>query len=132
MSDASKIKNLILREMREIYYGDRTNIKDWMGFPIDDENRPSYHHISKCMDLKKNDEEYYATVNNGAYLGKKSHELLHQLEQVDREMYELWQSLFRSINHMRTYPSPEIWELISIYQEATLNILKEKSNQKQR
>ena len=132
MSDASKIKNLILQEMREIYYGDRTNILDWMGFPIDDENVPSYHHINRSMDLKSMGEEYYATVENGAYLGKKSHEILHTLEHIDTEMYNAWQSLFRTINHMRTYPSPEIWELISLYHDVTLNMINEKSNKKQR
>ena len=132
MSDASKLKNLVLRQMRDIYYGDRTNIMDWMGFPIDDENIPSYHHLTKSMDLKESGEDYYATVSNGAYLGKKSHDLLHKLEHIDPEMYELWRSLFYTINHHHDYPTPEMWELINLYKEATLNILKENNIKKQR
>ena len=57
--------------MKKIYYPEGVEYIDWMGFRITEENKPSYHHIVKKEDLKKEHENYDATVDNGAYLGKK-------------------------------------------------------------
>ena len=60
----------------------------------------------------KQGESIEATVENGAYLGKKSHEMLHQIEQLDPELYECWNDLFLMINKMRIYPIQDVWEMI--------------------
>ena len=116
-----KLNNDVLKRMKKIYYPEGVEYIDWMGFRITEENKPSYHHIVKKEDLKKEHENYDATVDNGAYLGKKSHELLHKIEVRDISLYEMWNDLFVLINKSKSYPS-----------ESTLNMiydLKDKSLQ---
>ena len=83
-----KINNEILKQMKKIYYTKESNYIDWMGFKIDDINKPSYHHIEKAENLRNNNESDIATIDNGAYLGKKSHELLHKIEVLDKDLYD--------------------------------------------
>ena len=75
-----KINNEILKQMRKIYYEKGKTYLDWMGFKLTEENKPSYHHIIKAETLRKSNGSDIATIENGAYLGKKSHELLHKIE----------------------------------------------------
>ena len=118
-----KINNEILKEMKKIYYKKGYEYIDWMGFKIDDINKPSYHHIEKAEDLRNDNKSDIATIDNGAYLGKKSHELLHQIEMLDEDLYNSWNYLFRVINKMRRYPIDDIWKLIYYLKDKSIELV---------
>lgn len=98
----------VLHQMRKVFYPNGMPYLDWMGFVIDDDNKPSYHHIFEKRNLFHKE----ATVSNGAYLGKRSHELLHRIELRDKELYDQWNNLFRLINYIHQYPDDHIWNVI--------------------
>ena len=108
----AKERQTVLKQMKQIYYTGIDNRIDWMGYPITEINKPSYHHIVKREDLLSRGESISATVENGAYLGKKSHEMLHLLEQIDYDLYLCWNDLFKVISNMRIYPVVLIWDTI--------------------
>ena len=118
-----KINNLVLKEMKKIYYSNKNEYIDWMGFKITEINKPSYHHITKVEDLKKENLSSIATLSNGAYLGKKSHELLHQIETIDKELYDSWNYIFLVINNMNIYPIEDIWKIVFELQDKSLNLI---------
>lgn len=118
-----KINNEILKEMKKIYYPKGYPYLDWMGFKIDDINKPSYHHIEKAENLRNNNESDIATIDNGAYLGKKSHELLHKIEVLDKDLYDSWNYLFLLINKMKTYPIDDVWDLVYELKDKSLNLV---------
>jgi len=122
-----KLNNEILHQMRKIYYPKDKEYIDWMGFKITEENKPSYHHITKAEDLRKNKESDIASLDNGAYLGKKSHELLHKIENIDKDLYEAWNYLFLLINKMKTYPIDDVWTMVEVLKEKSLDITNEKN-----
>lgn len=106
----------VLEEMKNIYYpnmkiGDSKYL-DWMGYPITNENTPSYHHIKKYIKIKSNKEAEQTTIENGAYLGEYSHIALHQIEKVDKNLYNRWNDLFKQIIIIGTYPNKETWSNI--------------------
>lgn len=103
--------------MKQIYYPKGCNYIDWMGYKITEENKPSYHHIEKAEELRGKKECDDATLENGAYLGKKSHELLHRIEVNDIELYNSWNYLFQLINKTGSYPTEDIWKLVFILKE---------------
>ena len=115
----SEINRTVLHDMRKIYYREDTPYIDWMGYKITDENKPSYHHIEKKEDLKKEEKDPTASVENGAYLGKKSHELLHRIEIVDKDLYDSWNYLFLVINRMKCYPIEDLWKMVDILRQKT-------------
>ena len=125
-----KNKQDVLKRMRSIYYGNISPRYDWMGYLITEENKPSYHHIVKAEDLKKNNESYDATVENGAYLGKVSHEMLHQIELLDHDLYESWNYLFLIINRMGIYPIPDVWNMVYNLRDVSEKLLYEYKNSK--
>ena len=125
MSTNSKNNQIILKEMKKIYYSKDKEYKDWMGYQITEDNKPSYHHIMKQEELKKKKISVNATVENGAYLGKHSHEKLHHIELMDKELYECWNYLFLVINKMKIYPIPDVWKMIEDMQSSTENTLQE-------
>lgn len=122
-----KINNEILKQMKKIYYSKNKEYIDWMGFKITEINKPSYHHITKAEDLRKNNESDIATIDNGAYLGKKSHELLHKIEYLDKDLYDSWNYLFLIINKMETYPIDDVLTIIFELQEKSINLVEEKT-----
>ena len=122
-----KVNNEVLKRMKIIFYPKGSLYYDWMGFKITDENKPSYHHIIKAEDLRKKKEDDIATIENGAYLGKKSHELLHKIEVIDKDLYDSWNSLFMVINKKREPISDELWDEIYRLKTKTLKCL-EKDN----
>ena len=99
-----------------------------MGFRITEENKPSYHHIIKAEELRHNKESDIATIENGAYLGKKSHELLHKIEVIDKDLYDLWNNLFLEINRLGTYPTEELWSMVYILQDKSIHCLDKSKN----
>ena len=113
-----------LERMRKIYYptGEEENL-DWMGYPITEENHPSYHHIVKVEELLRMRRCINPCVPNGAYLGKKSHEKLHHIEILDYELYLCWNYLFQLINRMKCYPLPDVWEMVKSLQKKTEELL---------
>ena len=113
--------------MRKIFYPKGSLYIDWMGFKITDENKPSYHHIEKAEELRKKNESDVATIYNGAYLGKKSHELLHKIEMIDKELYNNWNELFLEINKLRMYPTEEIWNKVFDLQIESIKIIENNS-----
>lgn len=123
MRKTIKLNNEILKQMRKIYYPKDREYIDWMGFKITEENKPSYHHIKKAEDLRKENEDDEATIENGAYLGKKSHEILHNLENIDKDLYEAWNHLFLVINKMKCYPIDDVFIMIYNLQKKTEDIL---------
>lgn len=112
----------ILRQMKKIYYPQNKEYLDFMGFRITNENYPTYHHIVKARTQKDNNEDSTPIISNGAYLGKKSHDLLHRIEHKDKELYEAWNKIFEIIVEMKIYPIDDIWNMIFDLQERTLEI----------
>ena len=125
-----KNKQDVLKRMRSIYYGNISPRYDWMGYLITEENKPSYHHIVKAEELKKNNESDEATIENGAYLGKVSHEMLHQIELLDHDLYESWNYLFLIINRMGIYPIPDVWKMVYNLRDISENLLYSDKNSK--
>ena len=118
-----KLNNEILKQMKKIYYQKDKEYIDWMGFKITEENKPSYHHIIKKEDLKKEKENYDATIENGAYLGKKSHEFLHKIEVIDIDLYNAWNHLFLLINKSYNYPNQDMLDMIYELKIKSLNLI---------
>ena len=112
-----KINNEVLKRMKKIYYEKDFEYLDWMGYKITEENKPSFHHIEKAEDLRKKKENDDASIENGAYLGKKSHELLHRIEVNNKELYNSWNELFLLINKLGHYPTEEIWNMVFILKD---------------
>lgn len=110
--NCAKQRQLILKKMKYIYYKDISKRIDWMGYLITEDNKPSYHHIIKKEKLKRINESIDATVENGAYLGKRSHEMLHKIELIDHELFECWNDLFLIINRMNIYPIKDVWNMV--------------------
>jgi hypothetical protein len=127
----AKERQLVLKAMREIYYQpNAVNRIDWMGNLITEDNKPSYHHIVKRETLLANGESISATVENGAYLGKRSHELLHEIEHIDYDLYMCWNDLFLTINRMHTYPVDHVWDMIYLLQDKTRDVIIENNYSK--
>lgn len=119
----TKSKQQVLKEMKDIYYKGVSERLDWMGYLITEDNKPTYHHIYKKEYLKKEDKDYNATVENGAYLGKRSHEMLHKLELIDHDLYECWNDIFNVIANMRVKPVQDIWDTIFKLRDISENTL---------
>ena len=123
MRKTIKLNNEILKQMKKIYYPKGKEYIDWMGFKITEENKPSYHHIKKAEDLKKENESADATIENGAYLGKKSHEMLHRIEVIDKDLYDAWNHLFLLINKMKCYPIDDVLKIMNELKEKSIELL---------
>lgn len=119
----SEINRIVLHELKSIFYPEGSEYIDWMGYPITNKNKPSYHHIEKACELRHKHEDDEATVENGAYLGKKSHEILHKIECYDPELYECWTYLFEVINNMGIYPIDDVWKMVYSLQAKTKDVL---------
>lgn len=119
----SEMQRVVLHELRDIFYPKDKEYIDWMGYPITNKNKPSYHHIEKACELKHRHESTEATIENGAYLGKKSHEILHKVECYDYELYECWTYIFEVINNMRIYPIEDVWKMVYSLQDKTKELL---------
>ena len=126
----SKIRHATLKYMRDVFYPDISPRIDWMGFEINNDNRPTYHHIVKREDLKKSKQSTSATIENGAYLGKRSHELLHQIEILDKDLYDRWNDLFLVINKMRMHPTEDIWDMVYDLQYISLELIEQKNKKR--
>ena len=112
MNKAS-VRKKIMKEMYQIYYNENKEYIDWMGYEINDKNYPTYHHIEKREDLKKENKDIEATIENGAYLGIESHQMLHDIEKLDKDLYYSWNHLFLVINKMRCYPIDDVIDIIN-------------------
>ena len=123
MRKTIKLNNTILKQMKKLYYSDGKEYIDWMGFKVTEDNKPSYHHIEKAEDLRDKGESDDATMDNGAFLGKRSHELLHKVEVIDKDLYDSWNYVFSVINKMKTYPIDDVWKMIYELQEKTLKLV---------
>ena len=120
----SGIQREVLNELISIFYPDGIEEeRDWMGYPITKKNSPTYHHIEKACDLRKRYESDEATLENGAILGKKSHQILNTIEQKDPELYECWQYMFYVINNMGIYPIDDVWSMIHHLKKVTQDVL---------
>jgi len=136
MSKKRNRNHQILLEMKKIYYPldiqNSDKYLDWMGWPITSENMPSYHHIEKVSSLKSKNEYDGATIENGAYLGTQSHQVLHYIEQIDKKLYEAWNYVFLLINKMRCYPIDDIWRMIDNLNNITIKTIEENNERKTR
>ena len=110
--DYNKLKQLILKTMRKIYYDNKKVRYDWMGYRITEDNKPTYHHIVKSENLIKMGIDPIPTLENGAYLGKQSHEMLHVIEQIDPDLYTCWNDLFYMINNYGEFPLKHMWRMV--------------------
>lgn len=115
----NELKIEILHKMKKIFYEKKTHNYDWMGNLLTEENKPSYHHIKKAEEQRNNDEDDSPTIDNGAFLGKISHEQLHRIEDIDINLYNEWNKLFKEINDRKTYISEDMWEKIYKLKEVT-------------
>lgn len=123
MRKTIKLNNEVLHQMRKIYYPKDKEYIDWMGFKITEENKPSYHHITKAETLKNQNQSPDATIENGAYLGKKSHEMLHKIELIDKDLYDAWNYLFLLINKMKCYPIDDALKIMYELKDKSLELL---------
>lgn len=124
----AKQRQLVLRVMKSKYYGE--NKLDWMGYPITNDNKPSYHHIIKREELLRQGKSIDATVENGAYLGKRSHEMLHEIELIDHDLFECWNDLFLMINRFGCYPPEHVWNMVIHMKEISEDVLNEHKSSK--
>ena len=117
----STIRKAVMKEMLDIYYpleyrqGEK--YIDWMGYEIDEDNYPTYHHIEKREELRRHGESIDATLENGAYLGSQSHSALHFIETIDKDLYNSWNQLFLLINKMKCYPTDDVLKIINELQK---------------
>lgn len=128
--NCAKQRQLILKKMKYIYYKDISKRIDWMGYLITEDNKPSYHHIIKKEELKRINESIDATVENGAYLGKRSHEMLHKIELIDHDLYECWNDLFLIINKMNIYPIKDVWNMVFKLRDLSEKVINEHKKSK--
>lgn len=133
----SRSKNrTILKQMRKVYYGNIRALSphlDFMGFEIDERNFPTYHHIMKASDLKRNNLDYKATFDNGAYLGDLSHNSLHEIiEKNDLELYDEWNNLFLKIISKRDVFDKEIQLERLKLQKRSIELANRVANQKKK
>ena len=124
MNKAS-IRKKVMKEMYKIYYDVDKEYIDWMGYKIDEDNYPTYHHIEKREDLIKENKDIEATIDNGAYLGIKSHQMLHDIEKIDKELYYSWNQLFLLINKMKCYPVDDVIKMINRLKDISEQLLEE-------
>ena len=129
MNKAS-IRKKIMKKMYEIYYEENKRYIDWMGFDIDEKNYPTYHHIEKREDLIKENKSIEATIDNGAYLGRQSHQMLHDIEKIDKELYYSWNHLFQVINKMKCYPIDDVLKMIDKLKIISEELIEENRNKK--
>lgn len=122
----NEITRLVLHELKKQFYSGKHPYIDWMGYPITDKNKPSYHHIKKAEILRSQNKSDEPTKENGAYLGKTSHEMLHKIEILDKELYDSWTYLFEVINNMGIYPIEDIWKMIDLLQIKTEKVIRKK------
>lgn len=134
MKNKTKETRAILKEMKEIYYPDNKSYGefylDWMGYKLDEQNYPSYHHIEKASVLKQKNESAKPTISNGAYLGEYSHTALHYIKTIDPELYDAWNYLFLQINRMKCYPIDDIWKMIHHLQAISMEAIENAQNSK--
>jgi len=107
-------KQLVLEQMIQKY---EPNGYDWMGTPITNSNKLTFHHIVKEKDGGE------VTMSNGALLTKSSHRLLHMLESRDKDLYEEWQWLFYAINVSEVHPLRAYQEMIYELREQTFDVI---------
>ena len=106
----------MLKKMIKVF---KPSDRDWMGIPITKNNVLSFHHIIK----RKNG---LTIVDNGALLTKRAHRKLNILESHNKELFEMWQELFISINATMSPPNDEHKELMKEYMLLTNECLYEK------
>ncbi len=128
------IRKRVMKEMLDIYYPKEyqsgEKYIDWMGYQIDEENYPSYHHIEKREELKRKGESIDPTVENGAYLGIQSHSALHFIEEIDKDLYYSWNHVFQIINKMKCYPIDDVLKMIKKLQELSEEAIDNYNNRK--
>ena len=124
MNKAS-VRKKIMKEMYQIYYDENKKYIDWMGYEINEINYPTYHHIEKREELIKENKDIEATLDNGAYLGIESHQMLHEIEKIDKELYYSWNHLFLVINKMRCYPVDDIIDMINKLKSISEKLIEE-------
>lgn len=129
MRKKQEIKKQVKEMMLNIYYSPENKISnkcvDWMGYPINNFDDLTYHHITKASTLRNRSKDDKATLQNGALLCDSSHQNLHILEQIEPELYDLWNNLFIIINKSRNYPDEDTLNMILALQKATEKKLNE-------
>ena len=72
---------------------------DWMGYALHKGNRPTYHHIVKRAYGGER------ILENGAVLGRRSHEYLHRIEIYEVCLYSYINDVLKSINSQMHKPT---------------------------
>lgn len=86
--------NEIKREMIEIF----DPLKhDWMNYLVNDDL--TYHHIVKKENNGKR------SIDNGALLTQRAHTYLHYIENIDIDLYDKINDVFKEINAQRKAPN---------------------------
>ena len=89
----------VLRIMVDIF---DPNGMDWMNFALTKDNPYTFHHIHE----KHNGGD--RSIDNGAILTRKAHDLLNMLEKFCPDAYDDLQSVFSKINGIKKPVSEEI------------------------
>ncbi len=90
--------NYNLKKMFKIY---KINGFDWMNFALTRRNPYTFHHIVSRSNGGAD------SIENGAILTRKAHDLLHLLEYICPDAYRKLQIIFTEINVSRKAPSEE-------------------------
>jgi len=134
MKKKQEIKKQVKEIMISIYYPlDNINsdkLVDWMGYPFDSFDDLTYHHITKASILRFSSKDDKATLQNGALLTDLSHQILHKIETIEPDLYELWNSIFILINKSRKYPSDDILDIVKKLQKVSEETIDEYNNKK--
>lgn len=113
---------LYLRNTMKLIY--QSNERDWMGVYITRNNPLTFHHIRK-KELGGHDQ-----IENGALLTKASHALIHYLEEVNPDLYLMWNAIFTSINQTKKPISKEMYRLIENLKNETVRFISDTANQR--
>ena len=122
----NEITKIVLSELLEEFYPKDKKKIDWMGNPLTNKNRPTYHHIEEVHELRTHKKDTSATRENGAILGVKSHRKLNILQTADPDLYECWNYLFKVINGMGVYPIDDVWKMVYSLKEKTEDTIYQK------
>lgn len=134
MKNNSENNQKVLKEVMDVFYPNnkikREECLDFMGYPFDNYNLPTLHHITKASVLRKQGLSDAATFDNCACLGDLSHQALHYIENLDIELYNDWNKLFTRINQSRKEFTTDFMDEILVLQERSMKVIDEHNSKK--
>ena len=132
----SETNQKVLKEAITIFYPNdklkKEECLDFMGYAINDYNMLTLHHITKAATLRSQGLSDVATIDNCACLGDYSHQALHYIETLDKDLYDDWNILFLKINHSRKEFTKEFMDEIVSLQTRSMEVIDNYNMEKSR